>query len=69
MCCLVPGWIGLDRAHAEVAAKSPRERAGTPPLIPPAELVRLVLELIRNGRSGSVVELLRGDEPARVREA
>jgi NAD(P)-dependent dehydrogenase (short-subunit alcohol dehydrogenase family) len=58
--CVVPGWIGLERAHAELAAKSEQERSATPPLIPPAELVALVLDLIRNGRSGSVVELLPG---------
>jgi NAD(P)-dependent dehydrogenase (short-subunit alcohol dehydrogenase family) len=68
MTCLVPGWIGLDRAHAELAAKPEAERAATPPLIPPAELVAVVLDLIRNGRSGSVVELLSGDQPPRLRE-
>ena len=67
MTCLVPGRIGLDRAHAELAAKPAAERAATPPLIPPADLVAVVLDLIRNGRSGAVVELLRGDRPARVR--
>jgi NAD(P)-dependent dehydrogenase (short-subunit alcohol dehydrogenase family) len=65
MTCLVPGWIGLERAHAELAAKPEAERAATPPLIPPADLVAVVLDLIRNGRSGSVVELLRGDQPPR----
>jgi NAD(P)-dependent dehydrogenase (short-subunit alcohol dehydrogenase family) len=68
MTCLVPGWIGLERAHAELAAKPSAERAATPPLIPPADLVAVVLDLIRNGRSGSVVELLRGDRPPHLRE-
>jgi 3-oxoacyl-[acyl-carrier protein] reductase len=68
MTCVVPGWIGLERAHAELVAKPAAERAATPPLIPPADLVAVVLELIRNGRSGSVVELLRGDQPSRLRE-
>jgi NAD(P)-dependent dehydrogenase (short-subunit alcohol dehydrogenase family) len=67
MTCVVPGWIGLERAHAELAAKPAAERAAALPLIPPADLVAVVLELIRNGRSGAVVELLRGDQPPRQR--
>jgi NAD(P)-dependent dehydrogenase (short-subunit alcohol dehydrogenase family) len=68
MTCVVPGWIGLERAHAELAALSPAERATTPPLVPPDDVVAVVLDLIRTGRSGSVVELLRGDRPPRLRE-
>jgi|tagenome__1003787_1003787.scaffolds.fasta_scaffold20792583_2 NAD(P)-dependent dehydrogenase (short-subunit alcohol dehydrogenase family) len=67
MGCVVPGWIGLDRAHAELAVKSAQERAATPPLIPPADVVAVVLDLARNGPSGTVVELLRGDRPPRRR--
>jgi 3-oxoacyl-[acyl-carrier protein] reductase len=65
--CPVPGWIGLDRAHAELAAMPAAERAATPPLIPPADLVAVALDLIRDGRAGAVVELLRGDQPPRLR--
>jgi 3-oxoacyl-[acyl-carrier protein] reductase len=68
MTCVIPGWIGLARAQAEVAAMPPGERAQAPPLIPPADVVAVVLDLIRNGRSGAVVELLRGDQRPRVRE-
>jgi NAD(P)-dependent dehydrogenase (short-subunit alcohol dehydrogenase family) len=57
MTCVVPGWIGLDRAYAEVAALPPEERAKTPPLIPPADIVAEVLKLVSSGRSGSVVEI------------
>jgi NAD(P)-dependent dehydrogenase (short-subunit alcohol dehydrogenase family) len=56
--CVVPGWIGLPRAHAELAAMSEAERAATPPLIPPADIVATVLRLIRSGRAGEVVEML-----------
>jgi NAD(P)-dependent dehydrogenase (short-subunit alcohol dehydrogenase family) len=66
--CLVPGWIGLPRAHAEVAAMPEAERAAAAPLVPPAALVAVALELIRGGREGAVVELLRGDRPPHVRE-
>jgi 3-oxoacyl-[acyl-carrier protein] reductase len=58
MSCVVPGWIGLDRAHAELAAMPPAERAAAPALIPPADVVAAVLDLIRSGRSGAVIELL-----------
>ncbi len=67
--CVVPGWIGLDRAHRERAALPTAERAATPPLIPPEDLVALVLDLIRDGRPGAVAEFLRGDEKPRLREA
>jgi NAD(P)-dependent dehydrogenase (short-subunit alcohol dehydrogenase family) len=68
MTCVVPGWIGLDRAHAELAAMPAAERAAAAALIPPADVVAVVLDLIRDGRSGAVVELLRGDQPPRLRE-
>jgi 3-oxoacyl-[acyl-carrier protein] reductase len=66
--CVVPGWIGLERAHRELVALPPAERAATPPLIPPEDLVALVLDLIRDGRRGTVAEFLRGDEKPRFRE-
>ena len=57
MTCIVPGWIGLERAYAEVEALPEEERAKTPPLIPPARIVAEALKLIATGRSGSVVEI------------
>jgi hypothetical protein len=69
MTCVVPGWIGLDRAKAELEAMPAAERAQASPLIPPADVVTVVLDLIRDGRSGAVVELLRGGEPPRLRDA
>jgi 3-oxoacyl-[acyl-carrier protein] reductase len=68
MTCIVPGWIGLARAHAEVAAMSPEQRAATPPLIPPEEIVAVALDLIRNGRSGTVIEMREGEQPRRLEE-
>ncbi len=55
---VVPGWIGLPRAHDQWASLSEEERAGLPPLIPPAEVTRVVLGLVEHGRAGEVVELL-----------
>jgi hypothetical protein len=54
---VVPGWIGLDRAHAEWARLGPAERASLDPLIPPDEVVGVILDLIRNGAAGTVAEL------------
>lgn len=68
MTCVVPGWIGLERARVQFAALSAAERRSTPPLIPPAAVVSVVLDLIHNGRSGAVVDLLDGDRPPRLRE-
>ncbi|WP_433306772.1 SDR family NAD(P)-dependent oxidoreductase [Actinoplanes sp. CA-030573] len=53
--CVVPGWIGLDRAHAEQARMDPADRL---PLIPPSEIAGVVLDLVRRGASGTVVEML-----------
>jgi 3-oxoacyl-[acyl-carrier protein] reductase len=59
--CVVPGWIGLPRAHAERAARAPTEREGLSDLVPPElvvdEVVRLVSE---DAAAGTVVELLDG---------
>ncbi|MGX6606002.1 SDR family NAD(P)-dependent oxidoreductase [Micromonosporaceae bacterium Da 78-11] len=63
MTCVVPDWIGLDRAHAEMAAEPAAERAALPPLIPPAEIVDVGLGLLRDGRSGTVVEMWGGQPP------
>jgi NAD(P)-dependent dehydrogenase (short-subunit alcohol dehydrogenase family) len=57
MTCLVPGWIGLERAHREVAAMPPERR---PALVPPEEIVAAAIGLIRHGRSGTVIEMLEG---------
>ena len=59
--CVVPGWIGLPRAHAERAALSEQDRGRLPELVPPElvahEVVRLVSE---DAAAGTVVELLDG---------
>ncbi len=61
---VVPGWIGLPRAEREWAALSEIERAALPPLIPPADVTRTVLDLLAHGEAGTVVELV-GDRPPR----
>ena len=62
--CVVPDWIGLGRAHEQLAAMPAEERTATPPLIPPEDVVDAVLGLVRDDtRSGSVVELWGGERP------
>jgi 3-oxoacyl-[acyl-carrier protein] reductase len=64
MVCLVPGWVGLERAQREVAALPPGSR---PELVPPEEIVAVAIELIRHGRSGTVIELREGETPEQLR--
>jgi NAD(P)-dependent dehydrogenase (short-subunit alcohol dehydrogenase family) len=62
--CVVPHWIGLDRAKAELAAMSPSERAAAPPLVDPAAIADKVAELACDeGLAGAVVEMQGGEEP------
>jgi NAD(P)-dependent dehydrogenase (short-subunit alcohol dehydrogenase family) len=62
--CVVPDWIGLDRAHEQLAAMPPEQRSAAPPLIPPEDVVNAVLDLVRDDtRSGSVVYLWGGEQP------
>jgi NAD(P)-dependent dehydrogenase (short-subunit alcohol dehydrogenase family) len=60
--CVVPDWIGLPRAHAAWAAMTPAERASTRPLVPPADIVRVVLDLLASGEPGAVAEMWGGAE-------
>jgi 3-oxoacyl-[acyl-carrier protein] reductase len=57
---VVPGWIGLPRAHEQWAEMSADERAASGPPVPPADVVRAVVDLVTRGRPGEVVELLGG---------
>lgn len=60
--CVVPGWIGLARAHAELAALSPSERASAPALVPPESIAAQVLRLAHDeSLAGRVVTMLDGD--------
>lgn len=62
--CVVPDWIGLDRAHEQLAAMPAEQRSATPPLIPAEDVVNAVLDLVRDDtRSGSVVYLWGGEPP------
>jgi NAD(P)-dependent dehydrogenase (short-subunit alcohol dehydrogenase family) len=61
--CVVPHWIGLERAHAELAAMSPAERAAAPPLVDPEAIADVVVWLVRDDSlAGCVVEMPGGSE-------
>jgi NAD(P)-dependent dehydrogenase (short-subunit alcohol dehydrogenase family) len=60
---VVPHWIGLDRAQAQWASLPEAERE-RPPLVPPATVTRVVLDLVAHGEAGTVLEL-EGDRPPR----
>jgi len=56
--CIVPGWIGLPRAHEELAAMSPRERAAAGPFVEPSAIADAVVWLAgSDSLSGCVVEM------------
>jgi NAD(P)-dependent dehydrogenase (short-subunit alcohol dehydrogenase family) len=59
---VVPGWIGLARAHREWAALTAEEQRDIGPLIPPEDIANAVVSLIDHGRPGEVVEILRAGE-------
>jgi NAD(P)-dependent dehydrogenase (short-subunit alcohol dehydrogenase family) len=63
MMCVAPDWIGLSRAQTQWQRMSAAERATSRPLIPPADVVDVVLDLIRRGTGGTVVEMWGGDQP------
>ena len=58
LACVIPDWIGLDRAKAQLAAMTPEQRAAAPPLIPTHLVVDAVLDLIDDdAASGTLLEL------------
>ncbi len=61
VCCVVPGWIGLSRAHAEVAELPPERRRALTPLVPPERVVGGIVSLLRSGPGGTVVHLPGGE--------
>jgi NAD(P)-dependent dehydrogenase (short-subunit alcohol dehydrogenase family) len=67
--CIAPHWIGLERAHAELAAMSPAERAAAPPFVDPEAIAETVADLACDeALAGRVVEM-RGGQPGRMLDA
>jgi NAD(P)-dependent dehydrogenase (short-subunit alcohol dehydrogenase family) len=68
LACVVPDWVGLPRAHDELAALPASQRAALPPLIPPEDVLDAVLALVTDdSASGTVVTLVGGEPPRRLR--
>ena len=62
--CIVPHWIGLERAHAELAQMTPEQRAGAPPTVPPQTVAAATVAFIRDeSLAGRVMVLAGGEEP------
>lgn len=61
--CVVPGWVGLERAHAERAALPPEDR---PELVPPQDVADAVVALATDDTSAGRVVVLDGGWPAEV---
>lgn len=58
---VVPGWIGLERAHREWAELSPEQQHEVGALIPPGDIARTVVSLLTSGRPGEVIDMLHQD--------
>ena len=59
--CVVPHWIGLDRATREYEALGEQDRDASGGLVDPAVLVRTVVELINDPESAGRVMIVRAD--------
>jgi NAD(P)-dependent dehydrogenase (short-subunit alcohol dehydrogenase family) len=66
--CVVPDWVGLPRAHDELAALPASRRAELPPLIPPQDVLDVVLALVADDSAAGTVITLTGGEPPRPLE-
>jgi NAD(P)-dependent dehydrogenase (short-subunit alcohol dehydrogenase family) len=61
--CVVPGWIGLERAHAELEQMTPEDRRNAPPLIPPEDVAAAVVRFVSSDHLAGRVLVLRGGSP------
>ena len=63
--CVVPGWIGLDRAFVERAAMTPAQRATVPNLIPPEDVAATVERFVFDDTLSGQIAILDGSAPLR----
>jgi 3-oxoacyl-[acyl-carrier protein] reductase len=61
---VVPGWIGLERAHREWDSLGAAEQEARAALVPPGRVAAEVVALARDGAGGTVVTLLDGEDRA-----
>jgi NAD(P)-dependent dehydrogenase (short-subunit alcohol dehydrogenase family) len=64
--CIVPDWIGTERAQEELARMTAEERAATPPPLPLGDVAGAVLELVRDDELSGRVMVLWRDAPPRL---
>lgn len=64
--CVVPDWVGTDRAYRELAAMTPDQRAAAPDPIPLSDLTDGVVELIRDERLAGRILVLLPHRPPRL---
>jgi NAD(P)-dependent dehydrogenase (short-subunit alcohol dehydrogenase family) len=67
--CVVPDWIATERAHGELAAMTPEQRAAEEPLVDPDDLADAIVELVRDDELSGRVMLLPRGEPPRLLDA
>jgi NAD(P)-dependent dehydrogenase (short-subunit alcohol dehydrogenase family) len=67
--CVVPDWIATERAHGELAAMTPEQRAAEEPLVDPDDLADAIVELVRDEELSGRVMLLPRGEPPRLLDA
>jgi NAD(P)-dependent dehydrogenase (short-subunit alcohol dehydrogenase family) len=61
--CVVPGWIGLERAHADLDQMRAEDRDNAPPLIPPEDVASAVVRFVKSEDQAGRVLVLRGGHP------
>jgi NAD(P)-dependent dehydrogenase (short-subunit alcohol dehydrogenase family) len=64
--CVVPDWIATERAQAELARMTMRERARLPTPVPMDDVAAAVVELVRDDALTGRVLVLHGEEPPRL---
>jgi NAD(P)-dependent dehydrogenase (short-subunit alcohol dehydrogenase family) len=64
--CLVPGWIGTERAMDELREMAPEQRAAAPTPLALDEVADAVVELIRDDELSGRVMVMLNDEPRRL---
>jgi NAD(P)-dependent dehydrogenase (short-subunit alcohol dehydrogenase family) len=67
--CLVPGWIGTERAMEELREMSASERAAAPTPLALDEVAEAVVELIRDDSLSGRAMVMLNDEPRRLIDA
>lgn len=64
--CVVPGWVGLERAHAERAMMTPAQRQAAGPLIDPSEVAKAILWLALDDTLRGRVAIAYGGAPVQL---